>query len=491
MRVIMDLEANGLLTIAHTLHCAVFKDIDTEIMYGFEGWSLGLENFLNGCTMIAAHNGIDFDMQLLKKLFEWVPEDSVEIVDTLVMSRLLNPDRPPVQGTCAPHGVEAWGKRLGRWKPDHTDWSVFTPEMLHRCKEDVEIQFMIYKLLCEEAEVLDISKSIFDTSNYGHRNWSDAFRLEHASATIIAKQAKSGCYFDVESAATHVDTLTGVLYGLDKEILALTTPNPKKKGTTILKPFKVNGLPTKAVIDWFPDGPVSMDVDTGLCLDMVAGPFSRIEWVDMNIGSDKQLKEWLNTLGWEPDEWNYSKKEFDLEGNPLRTSPKLTETSFESLPKGLGQDLQLRSKSRHRRSQIQGWIGNCRDDHRIEAQANSLGTPTGRMKHRIVANVPKPNVYNNKKDKDDPRNGSLVWYPEKQSVFFGTEMRSLFRASPGMVLVGRDASGLELRCFAHYLNDSVYTDIVLSGDIHSHNQMLAGLPTRNDAKTFILIARIT
>ena len=53
------------------------------------------------------------------------------------------------------------------------------------------------------------------------------------------------------------------------------------------------------------------------------------------------------------------------------------------------------------------------------------------------------------------------------------------------VLVGHDASGLELRMLAHYMNDDDYTELILHGDIHTHNQKLAGLPTRDDAKRFI------
>lgn len=65
-------------------------------------------------------------------------------------------------------------------------------------------------------------------------------------------------------------------------------------------------------------------------------------------------------------------------------------------------------------------------------------------------------------------------------------MRSLFSAGPSgdTVLVGRDASGLELRCLAHYINDPEYTDVILNGDIHTHHQQMAGLDTREQAKTF-------
>ena len=52
-------------------------------------------------------------------------------------------------------------------------------------------------------------------------------------------------------------------------------------------------------------------------------------------------------------------------------------------------------------------------------------------------------------------------------------------------LVGTDASGLELRCLAHYLNDNNYTDEILNGDIHTKNMELAGIKNRDQAKTFI------
>jgi DNA polymerase I-like protein with 3'-5' exonuclease and polymerase domains len=68
---------------------------------------------------------------------------------------------------------------------------------------------------------------------------------------------------------------------------------------------------------------------------------------------------------------------------------------------------------------------------------------------------------------------------------YGSDMRSLFTARPGKVIVGADLSGLELRCLAHYMNDPEYTNEILTGDIHTKNQYSAGLGTRNEAKRFI------
>ena len=59
------------------------------------------------------------------------------------------------------------------------------------------------------------------------------------------------------------------------------------------------------------------------------------------------------------------------------------------------------------------------------------------------------------------------------------------------MLVGADASGLELRMLAHYMGDENYVKTVTEGsskdgtDVHTVNQRAAGLSTRDQAKTFI------
>ena len=71
---------------------------------------------------------------------------------------------------------------------------------------------------------------------------------------------------------------------------------------------------------------------------------------------------------------------------------------------------------------------------------------------------------------------------------YGKECRELFISPSGYSLLGADASGLELRCLAHYMaayDDGSYADVVLNGDIHTANQLAAGLDSRNQAKTFI------
>ena len=110
-----------------------------------------------------------------------------------------------------------------------------------------------------------------------------------------------------------------------------------------------------------------------------------------------------------------------------------------------------------------GWLNNVGDDGRIHGRVNTIGAITGRMTHS------KPN---------------MAQIPSVGSPW-GQESRECFIVDEGNVLVGCDASGIELRMLAHYMDDPEYTKQILEGDIHTYNQNMAGLSERSQAKTFI------
>jgi DNA polymerase-1 len=76
---------------------------------------------------------------------------------------------------------------------------------------------------------------------------------------------------------------------------------------------------------------------------------------------------------------------------------------------------------------------------------------------------------------------------------YGKEMRSLWRAPKNRLLVGVDAEGIQLRIFAHYINDPEFTEALVRGkkdegtDPHTLNQRILGsvCKTRQAAKRFI------
>jgi DNA polymerase I-like protein with 3'-5' exonuclease and polymerase domains len=99
----------------------------------------------------------------------------------------------------------------------------------------------------------------------------------------------------------------------------------------------------------------------------------------------------------------------------------------------------------------EAWLKAVAPDGRLHGRVNTNGAITGRCTHR------SPNMAQVPTDK---------------------EYRSLFVPSRGKVLVGVDASGLELRCLAHYLgkyDGKKYAQEILTGDIHWTNAIAFGL----------------
>jgi DNA polymerase-1 len=114
-------------------------------------------------------------------------------------------------------------------------------------------------------------------------------------------------------------------------------------------------------------------------------------------------------------------------------------------------------------AQVESWLEAVADDGRVHGRVITNGAVTGRMTHM---------------------NPNMAQVPNSGAIY-GPECRALWTVEKGNKLVGIDASGLELRMLAHYMNDNAYTNEVVSGDIHTANQTAAGLQTRNQAKTFI------
>jgi len=419
---VFDVEANGLHD-ATTVWCIVIKDLDTGEVHEYRQNDIeaGLQH-LYGFSRIVGHNILDYDLPLLARLYSF---SHGSCWDTLVASRLLYPDRP------GGHSLASWGERLGRGKPGHEDWTQYSEEMLHRCVEDVEINHLLYDELHREME--------------GH-DWEQALELEFNVQRIISEQTRTGVLFDKNLAESSIQELTGWIEEIDSELEIITPAKAKSYGVSIQEPFKKDGTLRKSVTDWFDD-----------LHPPVYGPFTRMYLEPINLSSDVQLKALLHSLGWKPTVYNYNKETGE------RTSAKLEFHEGDGLDSGIGKLIKDRKLWSHRRSQIQGWLDKVRDDGRLPAGANTVGTPTRRFRHNTVVNVPKAADY----------------------VPYGKIMRSMFTVPEGYRLVGYDAEQLELRMLAHYMNDKDYTDAILSGDIHTYNQQLAGLPTRDSAKTFI------
>lgn len=164
---IFDIETDGLLDQMTTIHCAVVKDYLTGVIYKFGPDQI--ESFVRSLDgqVVIGHNIIGFDLPAIYKwcdinahLFigEFYP-DAHMFIDTLVMSRLLNPDRERPKGLpqrVGPHSLEAWGYRTGIYKGDYgkqeNAFDEFSEEMLNYCRQDVEVTEQVYRYLLKEME---------------------------------------------------------------------------------------------------------------------------------------------------------------------------------------------------------------------------------------------------------------------------------------------------------------------------------------------------
>lgn len=441
-----DLEADGLLDTATRVWCGSFKDIKTNKMFSFGPDQISeMLRFMDDIDVLIMHNGIGYDWPLLEKLYRY--KFKGKKVDTLIMSRLLNPQRviPPncLNRHAGPHSVEAWGYRVGRGKPEHDEWDRYSPEMLHRNQEDVEIQHLIYNALMKEAE---------------GGNWRNAFIMSFELFEWLQKQEQYGWKVDRDHMDWCIRILTKWIERIDRVIIpqlpmVLEVQETKEKGAYkyVKKPFLKSGKYSETVCNWYANNhldPVQYPV---------AGPFSRIYFRPTDLNSNEETKTFLLGMGWEPLEWNTN-------DDGQRTSPKLSKDDpFEGIEGKLGKLVARRVQCRQRRGIIEGLCKIVRPDGRIASVVNSLAA-TGRATHRNIVNIPKP--------------GS----------FFGKQMRRIFTSEEGMVLVGTDSAGNQLRQLAARMGSEAYIKANVEGrkedgtDQHTMAMKAGELESRDVAK---------
>ena len=324
----------------------------------------------------------------------------------------------------AGHSLRQWGARLGFPKGDHEDWSQLSPDMVKYCEQDVAVTVRV--LECLQDELVGFSE--------------ESVKLEHDVQRIIQQQVKNGWLID----AKHTNDLLALLkekkYELEETVqrtfmplpvfVKEVTPKVKKDGTLSAVGLKFLGDQSENVAGWF----------------------SRIDYPPFNLGSRQQIGRYLQWFGWKP-------KTFTEKGQPIVDESVLETVTDIPEAKLIAEYLMIQKRV----AQVQSWLDAVQDDGRVHGYVNTNGAVTGRMTHSSPNMAQVPAVYSP----------------------YGHECRSCWSAPEGYSIVGCDASGLELRMLAHYMKDKDYTYEIINGDIHTANQRLAGLESRNQAKTFI------
>ena len=426
MKLIFDIETDGLILSVTKIHCIVIKNIDTNKIYSFKYDEIDKAlKLLSDATLLVGHNILKFDIQVIKKLYPDF-KYKAEIFDTLLVSRLIYTNRKEedfrlkeVPTKCiGRHSLEAWGYRIGLRKGEFLktgDFSKWSKEMQEYCELDVAVTHELYKLILKQ------------------KYSPEAIQLEHNFAECIIRQEAHGFFFDVASAKKLYASLANRRSELE-EILASAFLNWKKYiGTfTPKRDNKTKGYKAGVGI-------------------------KRYKEITFNPNSRDHISDRLINKGWKP-------KVYTPDGKP-----KVDETVLNSLPykeaKILSEHFLIQKRIAQLAEGKQAWL-KLERNNKIHGQVIENGAISGRCTHNHpnIANVPS------------------------NSVTFGTECRSLFIAPSGFNLVGCDVSSLELSLLAHFLfpyDKGNFKKELLEGDIHSKNAKALGLTSRAQAKTTI------
>ena len=418
MNLVFDIETDDLK--ATKIHCIVAQDVDTKEIYKFppnkleEGY-----NLLQSADKLIGHNIIGFDIPMVEKFGD--VKLTHKIVDTLVLSRLFNPMRE------GGHSLESWGYRLKLPKIEFEEYTQYSNDMLVYCTRDVQLNTLVLEKLKRESK--------------GFSQQSVA--LEQEVARILKQQETDGFLFDDKKAELLLAELREKMNIIEDEVHEVFKPklidlkevNPK---------LKQDGTLSK-------QGLTDEEYQERLYTDDIT-PFTRRKIQEFNLGSRKQIGEYLIEFGWKP-------KKFTPTGQPIVDEKTLA--NIKKIPEArlIAKFLLLQKRI----AQIDSWFEAQQKDKRVHGFVIPNGTITGRMAHR---------------------NPNMAQVPSIKSPY-GKECRSCWQVEDGYKLIGIDASGLELRMLAHYMNDEEFTNEIINGDIHTFNQKLAGLESRDQAKTFI------
>lgn len=472
MRLAFDIETDGLLGQMTTVHSLVVQDVDTGEMWSCKvlnasGVTLpsiadGLKKLMEA-DLVIGHNIIKFDIPAIQKVYPWFTIERPKIEDTLLRSRLVFPDlkdmdfkarhktRNKIRAKLSrdpkyeerddhggplhnfdhdlnealkknfpgqligSHGLEAWGYRLGEWKGD------YSAEMKAKGLDPWAEWNPEMQAYCEQDVV--VTNKLFWTllkKKYPER----AVRIEVDFAVILAEMERNGFPFHNEGA---------------KELQRRLSVRAAEINDQLQKAFP-------PITERWTFTPKANNSKLGY---VKGKPVEKSKEIFFNPTSRPHIARWLKQkYGWKP-------KEYTDTGQPVVDEKVLASLNYpeaELLAEYFMLDKRL--------GMLEGKGGKglipAGKSGRIHGNVNTNGAVTRRCTHT------KPN---------------MAQLPAT-SVPYGREFRGLMYAPRGWSLLGWDASGLELRCFAHYMayyDGGAYTDTVLSGDIHWKHVIALGL----------------
>lgn len=511
---LVDIETNGFLADVTTVHCIVARSVEMGVTYvatdhpytppGCTRLTIAdaLERMAQADKLVL-HNGLGYDLPVLKKLHGYVPQPG-QVIDTLIEAklrwprdRLMATDWAKGKSLGMPsklygnHSLEAFGYRMGVMKGDYTDWAKSQgitdvwaeccPEMLDYCVQDIEVTGKLY----EKIKATPYSEA--------------ASAVEHVVQACMVQVTIAGFPFDSKTAAGLYAQIVDERNRLRVELSSLFPPwyQPDAKPETVAEEDgtkrKVK-VPSRVVVKRTRhEGAVAVKekyldagrlktrtIKTGGVLYPEGATYTKVKLMEFNPSSrDHIVNRFQAKYGWEPTE-------FTDDGSACIDDTILSELAA-TIPeaKPLARYMLLQKRAGQLSEGNEAWLKVVGADGAVHGGYNTIGAVTRRATHSRpnIAQVPKVGSY------------------------FGAECRALFLAGGGFRLLGADLAGIELRMLAHYMapyDGGAYAEAVVNGsselgtDVHSLNCKALGFDPktvytvngravkgRDIAKTFI------
>jgi DNA polymerase-1 len=427
LRLVFDCETNGLLHELDRVHSLVLRDVTTGEVHscadqpGYKPIMYGLE-LMKQADQLVGHNTIAFDFRALAKVYPGLKlKPGCDIVDTLILSRVLWPELEPLDsqkfGYIEPkykgrHSLAAWGERLGTAKikfqedakkdPGVTNiWENWTPAMQKYCEGDTLVSLDLYKYFLTQP--LD----------------KRCHELEHEFAKVMARQEDFGFPFNEKAAFALVNTLKARRAEINDELQQVFPPITEERISA-----KTGRVLTPKVTTFNP-------ASRQQTADRLQERYPEITFDQTDKGNVKLDDDVLEILGKKYPE------------------AKLL-AEYQLLNKRLGQITEGK----------EAWLKHSQafKDSRIHGAVITNACISGRCSHKRPNMAQVPSVGHT----------------------YGAECRALFHAPDGYTLVGADASGLELRALGAWLahfDGGEYAKLVSTDgfDIHTYNAKLFGI----------------
>jgi DNA polymerase I-like protein with 3'-5' exonuclease and polymerase domains len=391
---VVDIETDGIE--ATKIHCLVFYDINTKVLQHITDYD-EIREYLSKEETLIIHNGIRYDKPTLERILNIKINN--KIVDTLGLSWALNTKFKK-------HGLEMYGEFFGVKKPQINDWeNLEVSTYIHRCTEDVKINVLTWLYLKKILDKLYTNEEI-KLKYIDHIN----FKLD-----CVQEQEHIGIKFDIEKAKNLLTDLKNLKNIKEQELIPYMLPVPVY--TKIKKRVKIVDGET---IYYKDPRYKKFDIEP---IELEEKIFKGNK--EPSASSIPQIKNWLFSLGWEPDFYKKNDKGEDV--------PQI---SYDGDDKQLSESVLLLADKNPEIRHLEGMsiltsrIGsienmlNSTKNGRVYASIGGFSN-TLRMKHKGVVNL------------------TSVKKP------YGKEIRSLFLADN--IFCGTDLSGIEDNTKRHFI----------------------------------------